>query len=159
MSKKRKTSAKPAAPQVKKIKTPSIASAKSVGARLATKPVAPRKKTVPPRPVAKAPVVKKEPAAPTKVTGVEYVPEEIIITSQIDVGFGNQLFIRGEGAGLTWNSGLQMECAFDDQWTIKLTPAYGPVTFKFLLNDLNWSDGENYIAHPGSASVLTPSFL
>ncbi len=158
MSKKKKTSAKPAAPQVKKIKTPTVASAKSVGARLATKPVASRKKA-PPRPVAKDPVVSKDPEAPAKVTGVEYVPEEITITAQIDVGFGNQLFIRGEGAGLSWNSGLQMECAFDDQWTIKLTPAYGPVSFKFLLNDLSWSDGENYIAHPGGVLVLAPSFL
>ncbi len=158
MSNKRKTPTKPAAPQVKKSKTPSTASAKPAGAKVTARPVSPRTKTVPPKPVVNVPSAKKVPDSPARVESVGRAMEEITITAQIDVGFGNQLFIRGEGAGLSWTTGLQMECAFDDQWTIKLTPAYGPVTFKLLMNDLSWSDGENFVAHPGAALVVTPLF-
>lgn len=157
MSKKSKASAKPAAPQVKKSKAPSVASAKSVGAKPVTKAVAPRRKSVPPKPVVSSPAPAKATAA-AQAPVPERVPEEITITVQADVGFGNQVFIRGEGAGLTWNSGVQLECAFDDQWTIKLTPVYGTVTFKLLLNDLTWSQGENYVGEPGANLVLTPVF-
>lgn len=157
MSKKSKASAKPAAPQVKKSKAPSVASAKSVGVKPATKAVAPRRKAVPPKPVASSPVAARKSTVAAVPAGVR-VPEEITITVQLDVGFGNQLFIRGEGAGLSWTSGVQLECAYDDQWTIKLTPVYGTVTFKLLLNDLIWSLGENFAAEPGANLVLMPEF-
>lgn len=157
MNKKSKTSAKPAAPQVKKSNTPRGATAKPVGTKPVSKAVAPRRKSVPPKPVANGSAAAR---AVQEVKGavVESAPEEITITAQIDVGFGNQLFIRGEGAGLTWSSGVPLECAYDDQWTIKLTPAYGKVEFKLLLNDLTWSIGENFVALPGANLVLAPIF-
>src|SRR5688572_5617630 len=32
-------------------------------------------------------------------------PVVTTITARVDVGFGNALFLRGEGAGLSWNKG------------------------------------------------------
>jgi hypothetical protein len=33
-----------------------------------------------------------------------------------------------------------------------------PVVFKFLVNDLSWSAGEDYTVAPGAKVVLTPTF-
>ncbi|MBL9206320.1 MAG: hypothetical protein JNN01_14610 [Opitutaceae bacterium] len=80
------------------------------------------------------------------------------ITALIDIGFGNQLFIRGEGAGLSWDSGLALECESDNRWSLKLPSKDGPVTFKLLVNDLTWSAGENFQVAPGGTVVVTPVF-
>ena len=116
-----------------------------------TKTPAPAKKTAPaPRKaaVAPAPVVKK--TAPKTVTTT--------LTARIDVGFGNTLFVRGEGPGLSWDKGIVMECVGDDRWTITLGESARPLVFKFLVNDEVWSIGEDYSALPGSSVLLAPTF-
>jgi hypothetical protein len=81
-----------------------------------------------------------------------------VITAKIDVGFGNTLFVRGDGPGLSWNKGVALTCADDAAWTISLTDAVRPVVFKFLLNDETWSRGEDFTAAPGSTAEVTPTF-
>ena len=81
-----------------------------------------------------------------------------VITAKIDVGFGNTLYIRGAGPGLTWNKGVPLVCAADDAWTISLPGATSPVVFKFLINDSTWSRGEDYSSAPGSTAELAPTF-
>jgi hypothetical protein len=88
-------------------------------------------------------------AAPAVVTS---------ITAVIDIGFGNTLHIRGEGAGLSWDRGLPMECVTDNQWRILLGESGRPFAFKFLVNDLSWSAGPDYVVEAGSAVTLEPSF-
>ena len=102
---------------------------------------------VAPKPVA-APAVK---AAPSSVATTK-------IVAQIDVGFGNTLYVRGEGSGLSWEKGVPLDCIADDQWSLALAETSRPVVFKFLINDLTWSVGEDYVAQPGSSVVLTPAF-
>ena len=80
-----------------------------------------------PKLVRKAPV--KKPAARTTSSK---------ITANIDVGFGNTLYIRGDGPGLSWDRGLVMDCVTDDEWTITLSDASVPVVYKFVLNDTDW---------------------
>ena len=104
-------------------------------------------KPVTPKPVT-APVVK---AAPSTVATTK-------IVAQIDVGFGNTLYVRGEGSGLSWEKGVPLDCVADDQWSLSLAETSRPVVFKFLINDLTWSLGEDYVAQPGSSVVLTPAF-
>jgi len=154
MTKKSTKSVKPAAPQVKPVKV-SVAAAKPTEAKPAKKAAAPKKKVaaVKPKPVVApalvvVPTPAKAPAAPPEVT----------ITALIDIGFGNLLFVRGEGAGLSWNSGVPLECDADNRWSVTLAPASGPVVFKLLVNDLTWSVGENYQVAPGGAVVVTPTF-
>ncbi|MFA5057265.1 MAG: hypothetical protein WC485_04075 [Opitutaceae bacterium] len=99
------------------------------------------------KPVRKAPA-KKPSTRTTRTT----------ITAQIDVGFGNALYIRGEGPGLSWDRGILMDCVADDQWLITISDAARPVVFKFLLNDSTWCVGSDYIVQAGGSAVIAPTF-
>lgn len=114
----------------------------SVKAPKISAPVAVEAKPVP------APAVK---AAPATVSATKIVAKK-------DVGFGNTLYIRGEGPGLSWEKGVPLDCVADDQWALTLGEISRPVVFKFLINDLTWSVGEDYIVQPGSSIELTPTF-
>ena len=96
-------------------------------------------------------VVKKTAAAKPAVT-------KTVITAKIDVGFGNALHLRGDGPGLSWDSGVPLDCVSDSEWSITLSGATSPVVFKFMINDLNWSTGEDFVVEAGSSVVLEPSF-
>jgi hypothetical protein len=85
-------------------------------------------------------------------------PAATVITAQIDVGFGNTLFIRGDGPGLTWIKGVPLGCTAVDRWTISLLVTNRPVVFKFLINDKTWSAGDDYVAQPGGTIAVTPVF-
>jgi hypothetical protein len=80
------------------------------------------------------------------------------IAAQIDVGFGNTLYIRGEGPGLSWDRGLVMDCVGDNLWTITLSDAAKPIVFKFLLNDITWCVGDDYITDPDTTTTIVPVF-
>ncbi len=101
---------------------------------------------------------KQAPAAPViKIPA----PEEVVpttIVAQIDVGFGNQLFVRGEGAGLSWEKGLAMDNVAADRWQVVLKDSTAPIVFKFLVNDLTWSAGDDYLAAPGGTATFVPVF-
>jgi hypothetical protein len=99
--------------------------------------------------------VKPTPAPAKKKTGE---PPVTFITAQIDIGFGNLLFVRGAGPGLSWDRGLAMECVGPGLWTASVKNASAPVTFKVLVNDLSWSSGDDFIAAPGQSVTITPSF-
>jgi hypothetical protein len=162
MNKKSTKSTKPAAPQVKSAKTSSVSPAKTKEAKPAKKAVvrskkpAPAVKVAPPPPAPATPKV----VAPAPVAASAPPPAvpRITVTAQIDIGFGNQLFIRGEGGSLSWEVGRLMDCVADDQWSAVFDDCAGPVAFKLLVNDLNWSAGENYVASPGDAIVVAPVF-
>jgi hypothetical protein len=112
-----------------------------------------RKSTVAPKirkPAAPVPVV---PAAVAKPKGIR-----VAITAKVDVGFGNALFIRGDGAGLSWNKGTLLDCVSNDTWSIVLPSVDKPLAFKLVLNDEVWSTGEDFSAAPGDTVTVTPSF-
>jgi hypothetical protein len=117
-----------------------------------TAPAPARKSTVAPKIRRSAATSQAAPAilAKPKAAGVS-------IKAKIDVGFGNALFIRGSGAGLTWGKGAPLTCVANDAWSIAL-PADSPFGFKFLLNDEKWSTGRDYLAGPGDTVTVTPSF-
>ena len=105
----------------------------------------------------RVPAGRKAPAAPA-VKKTAPKPVLTAISARIDVGFGNTLYLRGEGPGLSWERGVVMDCEGDDKWTITLRESDRPVVFKFLVNDEVWSLGEDYVAKPGSSVVFTPLF-
>lgn len=80
------------------------------------------------------------------------------ITAKIDVGFGNTLYVRGDGAGLSWDRGTPLVCQAADSWTIVLPSVAKPFSFKFVLNDQEWGAGKDYLAGPGDTVTVTPSF-
>jgi hypothetical protein len=148
----KKSTAKPAkstapakATPAKIVKKPAAASAKPTA--IAAKPASsPAKRAT--TPVTKAPAVK---------AGTEKKPSTVI-TALIDVGFGNALYLRGEGPSLSWDVGVAMDCVSDSKWSITLPGTGKPVIYKLLINDLTWSQGSDYIVESGSSVTVVPSF-
>ncbi len=115
-----------------------------------------------PAPATKPAVAKRAPAplstARTRLKSASFPAAVIVISARIDVGFGNSLYLRGEGSGLDWERGLPLENRSSDHWTISLPASEAPLRFKFLINDVIWSVGEDYSAVPGAEVILTPQF-
>jgi hypothetical protein len=81
----------------------------------------------------------------------------VTIEARIDVGFGNRLYLRGEGEGLSWNQGIPLTCVDSSTW--KWTaPVNDKVKFKLLLNDTVWAQGEDLVAAPGQKVEISPAF-
>lgn len=138
MKKNTSKSTKSPAPAIKSVPTAKPFSA--------TKPAPAKTKLVAPN--AAAPVM--TPVVPKRV--------ETTITALIDVGFGNRLYLRGEGPSLSWDKGVPLDCLADDKWSISLPESARPVVFKFLVNDISWSAGEDYSVAPGTSITVTPIF-
>ena len=80
------------------------------------------------------------------------------IIANVDVGFGNSLYLRGEGAGLSWEKGTPLDNVSPYEWAFSTTKAKGEITFKFLINDEAWADGDNLTVAAGGTSVSSPVF-
>ena len=82
-----------------------------------------------------------------------------IAVFKCDIGFGNTLFIRGEGSPyLNWEWGKPL--AFDEKtqgWVYKST-SRAPIAFKVLINDQQWSNGDNFMLIPGGRQFFDPQF-
>lgn len=124
-------------------KTTSKKAVKKVAVKKAVKKVAAKK-------VAKKVSTKKATAVKTPTTH---------IMAHVDVGFGNTLYIRGEGAGLSWEKGIALQNLTPYEWAFTCTPAKGSVTFKFLINDTIWAEGENLTVAVGEKSISSPTFF
>ena len=108
----------------------------------------------PPAPATKK-SAKKTAAPAVKKTAAKRPPT--VITVHVDIGFGNTLYLRGDGPGLSWDKGVPLDCLADDKWA--LTIEHGmPFTFKVLLNDLVWCTGDDYTVAPGASIAITPEF-
>ncbi|HEY9174498.1 MAG TPA: hypothetical protein VI136_19615, partial [Verrucomicrobiae bacterium] len=84
-------------------------------------------------------------------------PPTTVIEAKIDVGFGNQLFLRGQGAGLSWERGEPLQCVDGQTWRWS-APTTDPLRFKLLLNDRIWAQGEDITADPGKCVGIAPRF-
>jgi hypothetical protein len=80
------------------------------------------------------------------------------VIAKVDVGYGNTLYIRGEGGGLSWDEGHPMQNAGSDEWYWSTIAPAEKLTFKFLINDQIWSTGEDLTATRGETVVAKPSF-
>ena len=150
MSASKKITSKPAtspSPATKSTASKTVATKKTTAATVKSTtqtPVA----MLAPTPAPAAPAVKSVASKPVKTT----------ISARIDVGFGNALFVRGEGPGLSWEKGLAMECVENDLWRVTLAESARSYTFKFLINDTTWSAGPDFSAACGTSITLTPEF-
>ncbi len=155
-----KSAAKPVVPKPVPVKAAAVPVKKAV----AKKSVAPAPAPVKVAPVAPAPAVvpvAAKAAAPAPAPVVRPVvsqPVATVIQARIDIGFGNSLYVRGEGAGLSWDEGKRMDCVADDLWQVTLPESARSIVFKFLVNDLSWSTGPDYTVSGGSSVTLVPEF-
>jgi len=74
-----------------------------------------------------------------------------------DVGFGNAVFMRGQGGGLTWERGLPLVCVDAQTWRWSGV-AKDPIKFKVLINDKIWSAGNDLVIAPGQKMQVAPEF-
>lgn len=101
--------------------------------------------------------VEAKPLVPDALPGARPARKLVTIEAKIDVGFGNAVFVRGEGEGLSWDRGLPLECVDGSTW--KWTAEAGrAMKFKLLLNDTVWAKGDDLVAAPGQRLELAPSF-
>lgn len=80
------------------------------------------------------------------------------VQARIDVGYGNALFIRGQGDGLSWDKGTPLQCHDASTWVWSTKQATEKVEFKLLINDEIWANGENVAVNPGETIETVPSF-
>ncbi|MBK8536396.1 MAG: hypothetical protein IPL59_15470 [Candidatus Competibacteraceae bacterium] len=121
----------------------------------ASAPAAAKAPTKPAAPAAKSAALSKAGKATTAKSGAPVT----IVVAKYDVGHGNSLYIRGEGASLSWDAGILMDNVGSDVWVWTTTQiAEGMVAFKFLINDEIWSAGDNMSASTGETTTLTPNF-
>ncbi|MBC8097009.1 MAG: hypothetical protein H7Y43_14475 [Akkermansiaceae bacterium] len=92
-----------------------------------------------------------------ETTATERSGQPVTIEAKIDVGFGNALYLRGEGTGLSWNQGIPLTCVDNRTWKWS-AEASDKVKFKLLLNDTVWATGEDLIAAPGQRLEVSPTF-
>jgi hypothetical protein len=106
----------------------------------------------------KKPAIKAVTVPAKKKSGTKFPAKTTSITAKVDVGWGNSVYLRGIGGGLSWDVGVLMDNTKKDEWTWSCPASDGPITFKFVRNDVHWSLGPDRIAVPGENSVVTPQF-
>ncbi len=150
-SKTTKKATEKAAPKAK------TAAAKTV-AKVAEKPVA-KPAEAPKKACAAKKVCEKKTTA--KKTVAKASPAKLKLTrivAHVNVGWGKQLYIRGEGAGLSWEQGIPMLCENDTEWHWVAETDVCPISFKFLIDDKVWALGENITINAGDVHISEPSF-
>ena len=147
----KKTSTKKVVAKKAPAKKTTAAKKVSTPKKVATKK-APVKKTATPKKVAtkKAPV--KKSVAPKQTAA------QARIIARVDVGFSNTLYVRGEGAGLSWKKGTALTNVTPYEWALSSSKK-GKVIFKFLINDELWAEGENITLQAGRESISSPTFV
>lgn len=80
------------------------------------------------------------------------------ITIKYDVGFNNIVYIRGEGADLSWKKGKPLKNVKADEWVWESDKPFSQMEFKVLINDEKYEAGENHHLAGGSTISYTPSF-
>lgn len=155
----KKTTTKKAVKKVatKKVAVKKTPAKKAPAKKAATKKASPAKPATPGTPVAPVAPVAPAKKAPAKKAVTKKV-EKTSIIARVDVGFGNSLYVRGQGAGLSWDQGVLLDNVSPYEWTFSSTQAKGDITFKFLINDEVWADGENLTVAAGGTSISSPVF-
>ena len=80
------------------------------------------------------------------------------VIAKFNAGWGNALYIRGTGAGLDWQKGVPMQSIGVDEWLWEQLVPSGCVCFKVLVNDSQWSLGDDCNVEAGETVICHPQF-
>lgn len=80
------------------------------------------------------------------------------VVANIDVGWGNKLFVRGQGSGLNWEQGIEMKNTGPREWVWTSSNPSQHFELKFLINDEQWNQGDNLQVSQGSTLTTQPTF-
>ena len=108
--------------------------------------------------VAKKATKKATKSIATKPRAKQKIATKTTIAARVDVGFGNNLYIRGEGAGLSWDVGILMRNLSPYEWAWETKSNDKPIEYKLLINDEIWANGENQFAQSDETSITAPTF-
>ena len=111
-----------------------------------------------PKTVAKKAVNKAAKPTTKKTSAKKKIATKTTIAARVDVGFGNNLYIRGEGAGLSWDVGILMRNLSPYEWAWETKSSNKPIEYKLLINDELWANGENQFAQPDETAISAPTF-
>ena len=81
-----------------------------------------------------------------------------ILTIKYDCGFGHSLYIRGSGANLTWEKGIQLRNIGPDAWVYETDKDFDALEFKVLVDDSRWEGGDNHRIPRSQTLEYRPSF-
>lgn len=80
------------------------------------------------------------------------------ITLNYDVGFSNALYLRGQGANLSWDKGILLKNVKADEWVWETNVPFTSCEFKVLINDTEYEIGQNHTLTCGASIRYTPQF-
>jgi hypothetical protein len=81
------------------------------------------------------------------------------ITIKCDAGFGNTLFIRGNGIpALSWDKGIPLKNISADEWLFEINTSFTHAEIKILINDQHFETGPNHTLKCGTSAHYTPAF-
>lgn len=75
-----------------------------------------------------------------------------------DVGFNNSIFLRGNGANLSWDKGIMLLNTRSDEWVWQTDQSFNSCEFKVLINDSQYELGDNHILTKENCLEYTPRF-
>ncbi len=96
-------------------------------------------------------------------TPASYSPEARNTTTirvHYNVGFGNNIAIRGDTYPFSWTAGRAARNVASDVWEFELERIPDGTSFQFkpLINDATWSTGSNYTGTGGDVIDIYPTF-
>ena len=80
------------------------------------------------------------------------------ITVKGPKGSKEPLFLRGEGAGLSWNKGVRLDHVRGNSWSWETKEPFQRVEFKVLINDMIWEEGPNHLLESGKTVEYSAKF-
>jgi hypothetical protein len=106
-------------------------------------------------------MTKKEPSKTLSTNNSRDIKEKNLtrIIVHYDVGFNNNLFIRGSGVGLSWNKGILLRNTRPDEWVWETKESFLTCEFKVLINDSHYEEGENHTLTCHSCVEYIPRFF
>lgn len=85
-----------------------------------------------------------------------------IVLPNVPVGVNydgsGKLFIRGTGPGMSWEKGLEMKNPEAGKWTFETSEVFKQFSFKVVLNDQQWEQGEDHLAENAKTLEISPRF-
>jgi len=90
------------------------------------------------------------------------VVTSVVLRIHYPTKFGDTIFVRGGGAGLSWEKGTAAEYVKPSEsgyWELRLNNPDKHVEFKPVLNDITWGKGSNYILPSYGSIEIYPHFF
>lgn len=94
----------------------------------------------------------------TKTPAKKKSTKKTTVRVKFDAGFSNTLYIRGEGAGLSWFKGTPLKNVSHDEWVWETATVSEEIQYKLLMNDEHFESGENHWIGCGCTETIHPCF-